>query len=97
MVFDTPIRKTCEVLMEIRPENLVRGSQEDVPLEGTTVLVEPMGSSNLVSIRVGESEMKMYLARPPMQGTPLSFSFSSRHALFFEAHSGLRLYPHSEK
>jgi hypothetical protein len=57
------------------------------------VLVEPMGSSNLISVKVGRNELKMFLARRPSEGEHLSLSFSSRNALFFDPQSGLRLQP----
>jgi multiple sugar transport system ATP-binding protein len=91
IAFDTTIRKTCEAVMGIRPENLDHGSREGIPLEGETVLAEPMGSTNLISVKVGENELKLFLARLPSEGERLSFSFSSGHALFFDAQSGLRL------
>jgi multiple sugar transport system ATP-binding protein len=96
VVFDTRIPITSNVWMEIRPENLVLGSQEHITLQGETVLVEPMGPSNLVSVKVGENELKMFLASQPIRGAPLSFSFSSRNALFFDVQSGRRLYPDLE-
>jgi multiple sugar transport system ATP-binding protein len=91
IAFDAPVRMTGRVLMAIRPEHLGRGTREGVALEGETVLIEPMGPSNLVSIRVGENELKLLLASPPSPGEPLNLSFSSRNALFFDAESGLRL------
>jgi multiple sugar transport system ATP-binding protein len=93
IAFDTTIRKQGEVLLEIRPERLSFGTQEDVKLNGETVLVEPMGSSNLISVKVGKNELKMFLTRRPSEGEHLSLSFSSRNALFFDPHSGLRLQP----
>ncbi len=93
IAFDTTIRKQGEVLLEIRPERLSFGTQEDVKLNGETVLVEPMGSSNLISVKVGKNELKMFLARRPSEGEHMSLSFSSRNALFFDPHSGLRLQP----
>jgi len=96
IVFDTRVSKTSNVLMEIRPENLVHESQEQIMLQGEAVLVEPMGPSNLVSVKVRENELKMLLASRPILGAPLRFSFSSRHAFFFDAQSGRRLYPDLE-
>jgi len=93
IVFDTTIRKPADVLLEIRPEHFSHGSQEEITLKGETVLVEPMGSTNLISVKVGENELKMFLARLPSTGERLNLSFSSRNALFFEARSGLRLNP----
>jgi ABC-type sugar transport system ATPase subunit len=93
IAFDTSIRKQGDVLLEIRPERLSFGTQEDVKLNGETVLVEPMGSSNLISVKVGENELRMFLSRRPGEGEHLSLSFSSCNALFFDPRSGLRLEP----
>jgi ABC-type sugar transport system ATPase subunit len=79
--------------MEIRPEDIVHGNLNEVMFEGEPVLVEPTGSSNLISVKVGENELKMFLARPPIQGQPLKLSFSPHQTLFFDAQSGLRLKP----
>lgn len=92
IAFDTPILETCEALMEIRPENLVHETREEVSLEGETVLAEPMGPTNLVSVKVGENELKLFLDRPPEEGERLDLFFSPGNALFFDAKSGLRLY-----
>ena len=89
--FDTPLRGTANVLMAIRPENLAPGSQDEIRLIGETILVEPMGPANLISVKVGQTELRMTFSLRPMEGETLRFSFSSRHALFFDAQSGLRL------
>jgi len=91
IVFDADMEKAGEIMMGIRPEQLASGNQEDVPLKGETVLIEPMGPTNLVSLKVGENELKMFLLRSPEVGEPLNFSFSRRHAYFFDAQSGHRL------
>jgi ABC-type sugar transport system ATPase subunit len=93
IVFNSLIPETGEVLMQIRPEHFVHGSQEGIALNGKTVLVEPMGSTNLVSVMVGKNELRMFLARTPSEAEHLSLSFSSRNALFFDARNGLRLRP----
>ncbi len=89
--FDTPLRGTADVLMTIRPENLTPGSQDEIRLIGETILVEPMGPANLISVKMGQTELRLSFSRRPMEGEELQFSFSSRHALFFDAQSGLRL------
>lgn len=89
--FDTPLRGTAEVLMAIRPEDLADGSQEEIRLTGETMLVEPMGPANLISVKAGPIELRMIVTRRPMEGEALPFSFSPRHALFFDAQSGMRL------
>lgn len=89
--FDTPLRGTAEVLMALRPENLAPGSQNEIRLIGKTILVEPMGPANLIYVKAGQIELRMYLSRRPNEGEMLKFSFSPRHALFFDAQSGRRL------
>jgi ABC-type sugar transport system ATPase subunit len=96
VAFGAPIRDSGAVVVEIRPEHLIDGSREQIPLEGQTTLVEPMGPSNLVSVKVGPNELKLVMTRRPAEGEPVSVSFSPRHALFFDARSGLRLYPDPE-
>jgi ABC-type sugar transport system ATPase subunit len=91
IVFHADLEKEGEILMGIRPEQLAPGNQEDVPLKGKTVLIEPMGPTNLVSLKVGENELKMFLPHSPEVGEPLNLSFSRRHAYFFDAESGHRL------
>jgi multiple sugar transport system ATP-binding protein len=91
--FDTPMRETSEVLMAIRPENLIPESQEEIGLQGEVILIEPMGPTNLISVKVGQTEWRMCFARRPIEGETLRFSFSSSNALFFDAKSGLRLKP----
>jgi hypothetical protein len=51
-----------------------------------------MGPTNLVSVKVGENELKLFLDRPPEEGERLDLFFSPGNALFFDAKSGLRLY-----
>jgi multiple sugar transport system ATP-binding protein len=94
---DAAIRKTGDVLMEIRPENVLGGSRRDNTLEGETVLVEPIGPSNLISVKVGQNELKMFLDRRPMEGERVTLSLSTRHTLFFDAQSGERLYEHPDR
>jgi ABC-type sugar transport system ATPase subunit len=89
--FDTAITKTGDVFMGIRPEHLTHGSGGDTTLQGETVLVEPMGPANLVSVKVGENELKLFLSGLPSVGASLTLSFSARDALFFDAQSGRRL------
>jgi len=93
ILLDTAIRKTGDVLMEIRPEHIACESRNGITLKGETVLVEPMGPTHLVSVKVGENEVRMFLAGLPRVGESLHLSFSSRDAYFFDAQSGLRLDP----
>jgi ABC-type sugar transport system ATPase subunit len=79
--------------MAIRPENLIPESQEEIGLQGEVILIEPMGPTNLISVKVGQTEWRMSFARRPIEGETLRFSFSSSNALFFDAKSGLRLKP----
>jgi len=91
IAFDTPLRGSEEVVMAIRPEDLAPGRQEEIRLMGETMLVEPMGAANLISVKVGQIELRMCFSHQPMEGEALPFSFSPRLALFFDAQSGLRL------
>jgi multiple sugar transport system ATP-binding protein len=91
ILLDTAIRKTGDVWMEIRPEHIVGECREGIALKGETVLVEPIGPTHLVTMQVGENELRMFLASLPRAGESLCFSFSPHDAYFFDAHSGLRL------
>jgi multiple sugar transport system ATP-binding protein len=93
MGFDTAIPGTGNVWMGIRPEHIACENGEGITLTGATVLVEPMGPANLVSVRVGENELKMLLSRFPGVGESVRLSFSPRDAYFFDAASGRRLGP----
>jgi ABC-type sugar transport system ATPase subunit len=77
--------------MGIRPEHLAHGSGGEITLQGVTVLVEPMGPANLVSVKVGENELKLLLSGLPSVGASLDVSLSARDAIFFDAQSGRRL------
>ena len=83
--------------MEIRPEHFAHGGQAEINLKGEAVLVEPLGPTNLISVKVGENELKMFLACLPSARERLSLSFSSSNAFFFDAQSGLRLNPNLER
>jgi len=96
ILLDTAIRKTGDVWMEIRPEHITCQSREGIALEGETVLVEPTGPTHLVTVKVGENELRMFLASPPSVAESLCFSFPPHDAYFFDAHSGLRLNPSPE-
>jgi len=91
IVLDTAIGKTGDALMGIRPEHIATESRKGIAFEGETVLVEPMGPTNLVSVKVGGNELKLFLASLPSVGESLCLSFSPRDAYFFDAQSGLRL------
>jgi multiple sugar transport system ATP-binding protein len=91
--FGTSIAETGEVWMGIRPEHIACENSEGITFTGETVLVEPMGPANLVSVKVGENELKLLLSRLPGAGESVRFSFSPRDAYFFDAQSGRRLKP----
>jgi ABC-type sugar transport system ATPase subunit len=91
ILLDTTIGTAGDVLMEIRPEHIACESREGITLKGETVLVEPMGPANLVSVKIGENELKLFLASLPRVGEFLPLFFSPRDAYFFDAQTGRRI------
>ena len=91
--FDTSVRGARDVRMAVRPESLIPESRGEICLQGDVILTEPMGPTNLISVRVGQTDWRMCSARRPNEGERLRFSFSSGHALFFDARTGQRLRP----
>jgi multiple sugar transport system ATP-binding protein len=90
---DAPVRGAGKALMAIRPEHLALGDRAEVRLAAETVLVEPTGPTNLLTVKAGGTELRMFTDRSPARGEALEVGFSPGHALFFDAASGLRLRP----
>ncbi len=93
IVFDTTIKTQGEVLAGIRPEQIVLGTHQEISLKGTAVLTEPIGTTHLVSVRVGENEFKILTAETPHLQNQIMASFSLHDVYFFDDQSGLRLRP----
>ena len=93
ITFEVKMNYQGQVLMGIRPEHLTVGAVEDVRFKGKVILVEPLGEFNLISLKVGQNEIRA-LSRETGEihlSTPVSLSFTK--AYFFEAESGARLRP----
>jgi multiple sugar transport system ATP-binding protein len=80
-----------EVLWGIRPEHLSLGGKKEVTLRGEVVLVEPLGENNLVSVRIGENEMKVLSNEIPALHESVFASFSPEQVHIFDKGTGLRL------
>lgn len=93
IVFNTPIKTHGRVWMGIRPEQISLDVKEEISFIGEIVLVEPMGASNLVSIRVGENEIKILSKESPHPRESIHISFLAQDVYFFDTQSGLRLRP----
>jgi len=93
IVFDTTIKTQGNVLAGIRPEHIVLGTHKEIPLKGITVLIEPIGTTHLVSVRAGENEFKILTAEAPNLQNQIMASFSLHDVYFFDDHSGRRLRP----
>jgi multiple sugar transport system ATP-binding protein len=89
--FDTLIKNKGNVLAGIRPEYIVLEGIKEISLKGITVLMEPVGATNLISIRIGKNELKVLTTETPAIHEPVIFSFSLNDIYFFDAQSGLRL------
>jgi multiple sugar transport system ATP-binding protein len=93
IAFETDMKRAGNVLMGIRPEQISPDSTKEIRLKGETVVIEPMGPSSLVWVRVGKNELKVLFNEPPSPEEPVSISFSFRDIYFFDARSGFRLKP----
>jgi multiple sugar transport system ATP-binding protein len=91
--FDVTMDDQEQVVMGIRPEHLKVGAVEGVDLKGEIILVESLGGADLISLKVGQNELRALGdgAGELHRLTPVSFSPAK--ALFFEAKSGVRLGP----
>jgi ABC-type sugar transport system ATPase subunit len=93
IVFDIKIKTQGNVLAGIRPEHIVLGPHQEISLKGVTVLIEPIGSTHLVSVRIGENEFKILATEAPTLQNQIMASFSLHDVYFFDDRSGLRLRP----
>jgi multiple sugar transport system ATP-binding protein len=93
IVFDTEIKTQGSVLAGIRPEHIVLGSHKEIPLKGSIVLIEPIGTTHLVSVRIGENEFKILTAEEPNFQNQIMASFSLHDVYLFDDQSGRRLRP----
>ncbi|HUL30195.1 MAG TPA: ABC transporter ATP-binding protein [Thermodesulfobacteriota bacterium] len=91
ITFDVQTKHQGQVLMGIRPEHLNVGAMEDVRLKGEVILVEPLGESNLISLKVGRNELRALSSATGELHLLTTVSFASSKAYFFEAKSGIRL------
>jgi ABC-type sugar transport system ATPase subunit len=91
--FSSKIKSDGRVTMGIRPEHISLEVEKEIRLRGETVLVEPMGPSSLVSVRVGKSELKAISADAPGARETVNLSFSALDVYFFDTETGLRLKP----
>jgi multiple sugar transport system ATP-binding protein len=91
IVFDTMINIQGHVVAGIRPDHIVLGSPKEISLKGVTVLIEPIGSTHLVSVRIGENEFKMLTPEAPNLQSQTMVSFSLQDVFFFDDQSGHRL------
>jgi multiple sugar transport system ATP-binding protein len=93
IVFDTKIKTQGNVLAGIRPEHIVLGPHKEIPLKGSIVLIEPIGATHLVSVRVGGNEFKILTAEEPNFQNQIVASFSLHDVYLFDDQSGRRLRP----
>jgi multiple sugar transport system ATP-binding protein len=95
IIVNMNFKNGMEALLGIRPEHLSLGIEKEVTLRGEIVLVEPLGENNLVSVRVGENEIKVLTSEIPALHESVSLSFFPKDAYIFEKQTGLRLRPES--
>ncbi len=82
-----------EILVGVRPEHLVRCSQEDAMFSATIDVVEPLGSDTMVVCMLGDQEVTARLAPDPElePGKSLDFKVEATHIHLFEAATGNRI------
>jgi ABC-type sugar transport system ATPase subunit len=91
IIVSTNLKNGTEVLLSIRPEHLSLGIEKEVTLRGEVVLVESLGENSLVSVSIGENEIKALSNEIPALHQSVSLSFSPKDAHIFEKQTGLRL------
>jgi ABC-type sugar transport system ATPase subunit len=91
IILNVNLKNGPEVLLGIRPEHLSLGIEREVTLRGEVTLVEPLGENSLVSVRIGENEMKVLTNGIPVVRESVSLSFSLNDVFIFEKQTGLRL------
>jgi len=91
ITFDVKTNYQGQVVMGIRPEHLTVGAVEDIRFKGEVILVEPLGESNLISLKVGQNELRALDKETGELHLLTEASFSPTKAYFFEAESGFRL------
>jgi ABC-type sugar transport system ATPase subunit len=91
ITFDVKMDYQGKVLMGIRPEHLNMGAAGDVCLPGEVVLVESLGESDLVSLKVGRNELRALSEGTGELHGSTEASFSPEKAYFFDVESGVRL------
>jgi ABC-type sugar transport system ATPase subunit len=91
ITFDVKMDYQGKVLMGIRPEHLNIGAVEDVCLKGEVILVESLGGSDLISLKVGQNELRALSGGTGELHLLTKVSFSPTKAFFFEAKNGVRL------
>ena len=91
ITFDVKMDYQGQVLMGIRPEHLSVGAVEDVCLKGEVILVESLGGSDLISLKVGQNELRVLNGGTGELHLSTTASFSPTKTYFFDAKSGVRL------
>jgi multiple sugar transport system ATP-binding protein len=91
IIFETSIKSQSNLWVGIRPEQMVLGELRGISLKGITILMEPVGISNLITIKVGNNELKVLTNEVPAINEPVDFSFSLHDIYFFDEQNGLRL------
>ncbi len=91
IAFDTHSPDHENVSLGIRPEYIIQDGPGEVHLKAEAVLIEPMGQTSLLLVKVGNNEIKMLSASPPAPGHSIALSFSGHDAYFFDLNTGIRV------
>jgi multiple sugar transport system ATP-binding protein len=91
IAFDVKFENQEKAWLGIRPEYIVVNGMKGIQLKGEAVLVEPLGSSNLVSVKLKENEIKVLSLESCRLHDTITLSFSADDVYFFDGQEGDRL------
>jgi multiple sugar transport system ATP-binding protein len=93
IAFDVKMDDHEHVLMGIRPEHLRVGVVEEVHVKGEVILVESLGGSDLITLKVGQNELRGLSGGTGELHPLATASFSPARVYFFDAKNGVRIRP----
>ncbi|SFK42347.1 multiple sugar transport system ATP-binding protein [Pseudovibrio ascidiaceicola] len=87
------LKDRMDVILGVRPEHLMIVEEGPASLPATVDLIEPMGLSTLVHVRVGQDSLKIFtLDRPDIaEGTQVHVSYIKEKLHMFDARTEMRL------
>jgi len=90
-----PLKKSYKgvIALGIRPEAIRMGRRQGVTLSAQVTLIEPLGATKRVFVRVGENELRIVVEADAKVaiGDKLSITFSPKDVFLFDARNGGRI------